>query len=293
MALEALDEQPRAARLLSRALETGRIAHAYAFIGPPGTGRTSAALAFAGALLCAKGGCGACRDCRLAAARQHPDLHVIAPTPPEKNPKGTPLIRLDEIHELERKASLRPAMAARKIFILDDAERMTPEGPQAFLKTLEEPPAHTVMILVLPTSRALPATVLSRCQPVRFRPRADPAAAEGVAAALDLLTEVRAQGAETMFRRTQRMDRGKAEVLVDGFWRLGRDLLLTVSGLPPALLTSPDRAEAIAKEAEGWTAEELLGMIRLCREARDGLTRNVAPGLTMEVLLSRLALRAA
>ena len=293
MALEALDEQPRAARLLCRALETGRIAHAYAFIGPPGTGRTAAALAFAGALLCAKGGCGACRDCRLAAARQHPDLHVIAPTPPEKNPKGTPLIRLDEIHELERKASLRPAMAARKIFILDDAERMTPEGPQAFLKTLEEPPAHTVMILVLPTSRALPATVLSRCQPVRFRPRADPAAAEGVAAALDLLTEVRAQGAETMFRRTQRMDRGKAEVLVDGFWRLARDLLLTVSGLPPALLTSPDRAEAIAKEAEAWTAEELLGMIRLCREAREGLTRNVAPGLTMEVLLSRLALRAA
>lgn len=293
MALDALVDQPRAAQLLARALETGRIAHAYAFIGPPGTGRTSAAVAFAGALLCAKGGCGACRDCRLAAARQHPDLHVIVPTPPEKNPKGTPLIRLDEIHELGRKAALRPAMAARKVFILDDAERMTPEGPQAFLKTLEEPPARTIMILVLPTSRALPATVLSRCQPVRFRPRNDRAAAEGVTAALALLTEVRAEGAETMLRRTQRIDRGKAEALVDGFWRLGRDLLLAMSGAPAALLTTPERADDIAQEAAGWTADELLALITLCREARDGLARNVTPGLTMEVLLSRVALRAA
>ena len=113
MALEALDGQPRAQRLLTRALESGRVAHAYAFIGPAGSGRTSAALAFATALLCSKGGCGACRDCRLATARQHPDLHVIAPTPPEKNPKGTPLIRIEAVHELGRRASLKPAMATR------------------------------------------------------------------------------------------------------------------------------------------------------------------------------------
>jgi len=293
VALETLREQPRAARLLARALASGRVAHAYAFLGPPGSGRTAGALAFAGALLCAKGGCGACRDCRLAAARQHPDLHVVEPTPPEKNPKGTPLIRLDEIHELERQAALRPAMAARKVFIIDDAERMTPEGPQAFLKTFEEPPARTVMILVLPTARALPATVLSRCQPVRFQPRPDTAAAETVTAALALLTEVRAGGAETMLRRTERIDRNRAEALVDGFWRLGRDLLVASAGAPATLLTAPDRAEEIAKEAVAWTTDDLLGMIRLCRDARDGLGRNVAPGLTMGVLLSRLALRAA
>ncbi|HEV8141522.1 MAG TPA: hypothetical protein VGQ77_01600 [Methylomirabilota bacterium] len=293
MALEALADQPRAQRLLSRALESGRVAHAYAFIGPPGTGRTSAALAFATALLCAKGGCGACRDCRLATALQHPDLHVIAPTPPEKNPKGTPLIRIDEIHELGRRASLKPAMAARKVFVLDDAETMTPDSPQAFLKTLEEPPARTVILLVLPNSRALPATVLSRCQPVRFEPRPDAVAAAGVAAALELLTEVRDAGAETMFRRTERVDRGKAEALVDGFWRLGRDLLMARAGAPAELLTAPDRAEDIAREATAWTEDELLRAITLCRDARDALMRNVAPRLTLEVLLSRLALRAA
>jgi DNA polymerase-3 subunit delta' len=244
-------------------------------------------------LLCARGGCGACRDCRLAAARQHPDLHVIVPTPPEKNPKGTPLIRIDEIHELGRQASLKPAMAARKVFLLDDAEMMTPDSPQAFLKTLEEPPAQTVMLLVLPGSRALPATVLSRCQPVRFEPRPDAAVAGSVGTALDLLTEVRGAGAETMFRRTERLDRAKAEALVDGFWRLGRDLLVARAGVPAELLMAPERADDLIREAAAWTQDELLRGIALCRDARDALMRNVAPRLTVEVLLSRLALRAA
>jgi DNA polymerase-3 subunit delta' len=170
---------------------------------------------------------------------------------------------------------------------------MTPEGPQAFLKTLEEPPASSVMILVLPTPRALPATILSRCQPVRFDLRADATAVESVSAALDLLAEVRAGGAEVMLRRTQRIDRARVEALVDGFWRLARDLLLSAAGAPAALLTAPDRAEEIAREAAGWRDDELLAIIKLCREARDGLLRNVAPGLTMEVVLSRVALRAA
>ncbi|MBM3218196.1 MAG: AAA family ATPase [Candidatus Rokubacteria bacterium] len=291
--LEALADQPRAAQLLTRALESDRVAHAYAFIGPPGSGRTSAAKAFAAALVCAKGGCGACRDCRLAATGQHPDVHLIVPTPPPSNPKGTPLIRLDQIHELERKASLRPLMAARKVFIIDDAERMTPDSPQAFLKTLEEPPARTVIIIVLPTARALPATILSRCQRVRFVPHDDGAAAESVTAVLALLEEVRAGGGEVLLRRSQRIERAKAEALVDGLWRLARDLLLAASGAPATLLTAPDRGAAIVRESARWTTDELLGVIRLCREARDGLLRNVSPGLTMEVLLSRVALRAA
>jgi DNA polymerase-3 subunit delta' len=96
-----------------------------------------------------------------------------------------------------------------------------------------------------------------------------------------------------MFKKTERVDRAKAEAMVDGFWRLGRDLLVASAGAPPALLTAPEHAEAIATEAAAWTAGDLLGAIRLCREAREALTRNVAPRLTMEVLLSRLALRAA
>lgn len=292
MTLEALAAQPRAARLLAGALESGRLAHAYAFIGPAGTGRTSAALQFAGALLCPKAGCGSCRECRLAAGRQHPDLHVLVPTLSDPKSKGAPAIRITDIRELERKASLRPAMAARKVFILDDAEKMTPDAPQAFLKTLEEPPAHTVLILVLPTPRALPATILSRCQPVRFLPGVDVAAAESVDNALRLVAEVRAKGAELMFRKTERLDRAKAEALVDGCWRLCRDLMLAGTGVPAGVLTAPELADELAREAAAWTTDDLVGVIASCRESRDALARNVNARLTIEVLLSRLALRA-
>jgi DNA polymerase-3 subunit delta' len=237
--------------------------------------------------------CGRCRGCRLAAARAHPDLHVIVPTPPESNPKGARAIRIDAIRDLERQAALRPVMARRKLFVLDEAERMTGEAPQAFLKTLEEPPPATVLILVLPRARALPATVISRCQVVRFEPRGDQAAAVARAQARTLLGEVRAEGTDALFRRTERLDRETAEGLVDAYWLLCRDLVLAKAGAPASLLADTARAVDLAREAETWTLDDLLGAIELCRQAREALTRNVAPRLTIEVILSRLALRAA
>jgi DNA polymerase-3 subunit delta' len=292
-ALVRVAGQPRAVALLSRALETDRVAHAYAFVGPAGAGRMTTALAFAQALLCPNGGCGACNACRLVAAHQHPDLHVIAPTPPETNPKGARAIRIGAIRALERQAALRPVTARRKVFVLDEAERMTGEAPQAFLKTLEEPPASTLMILILPRARALPATVLSRCQIVRFGPRGDDAAAAVRAQAFELLAEVRAKGADDMFRRTERIDRETVEGLVDAYWLLCRDLLLAQAGAPPGLLVNAGRADELAREAAAWTMDDLLGAIELCRDAREALVHNVAPRLTLDIILSRLALRAA
>jgi DNA polymerase III subunit delta' len=302
VALDAIADQPRAVALLRRALETDRVAHAYAFVGAPGSGRTTTALAFAAALLCERGGCGAapaaaeerrCQACRLAAARQHPDLHLIVPTPPEKNPRGPRAIRLDAIRDVERRAALRPALGRRKIVVVDDAERMTGEAPQAFLKTLEEPPARTVMVLVLARPRALPATVLSRCQIVRFAPRGPAVPAAARAEALDLLAEVRAKGAEALFRRSQAVDREAAERLVDAYWGLFRDLLLAKTAAPARLLAEPDAAPALAREAAAWTVEECLRALETCREAWRGLAVNVTPRLTVEIILSRLVLRAA
>src|SRR5262249_41827298 len=157
--LATIADQPRAVEQLRRALDSERVAHAYAFVGPTSSGRFTTALAFASALLGAD------------ATRGHPDLHVVTPTPPESSPKAARAIRIGPIRELERRASLRPAMAARRVLILDDADRMTGDAPQAFLKFLEEPPPATVVILVLSSVRAVPATVISRCQLVRFRPR--------------------------------------------------------------------------------------------------------------------------
>src|SRR3989442_1070715 len=93
MRLEAIAGQPRAVEQLSRALEGGRVAHAYAFVGPAGAGRFTTALAFASELLAAD------------ATRGHPDLHVVTPTPPESKPKGARATRIGAIRGLERRAA--------------------------------------------------------------------------------------------------------------------------------------------------------------------------------------------
>jgi DNA polymerase-3 subunit delta' len=294
VAFDGLVTPPSAAALLQRVLAAGRVAHAYAFVGPPESGGQAAALAFARALLCPAGGCGTCRHCVMVTNRQHPDLHLISPTPPESNPRGPRAIRIGAIRALERQAALAPVLAARKVFVLDEAERMTGETPDAFLKTLEEPPDRTVVILVLARARAVPATVLSRCQLVRFPPRLAPAAPER-AEAVEALAEVRAKGVEALFRRAAAFerDRERAERFVDACWLHCRDLLLVRCGAPGRLLADPDAAGALAEEAAAWAVDTLVQAITTCREARQSLAVNVTPRLTVEVVLSRLALRAA
>jgi DNA polymerase-3 subunit delta' len=292
--LETIRDQPRAVEQLARALAGDRVAHAYAFVGPAGSGRMTTALVFAGALLCERGtGCGACRGCALVASRQHPDLHVIAPTPPESNPRGARAIRIGAVRELERQGVLRPARGGRRVAIVDEAERMTEDAPQAFLKFLEEPPPGTVVILILPRARSVPATVISRCQLVRFAARDGARLGEAAVEALALLEETRADGAAALFRRTERLDRERAEAVIDGCWQLCRDLLLAQSGAPATLLTNPDDAETLAREAQAWTMDALLAAVESCRQARESLVHNVAPRLTVDVLVSRLARRAA
>jgi DNA polymerase III subunit delta' len=294
VALETIRDQPRAVGLLRRALDGERVAHAYAFVGPSGSGRMTTAQAFAQALLCETGrACGRCRGCALAAGAEHPDLHVIVPTPPENKPRAARTIRIDAIRELERQASLRPALGGRRVLILDEAERMTGESPQAFLKFLEEPPAGTVVILVLSGVRAVPATVLSRCQIVRFQPRGTGRTAAVVAEALALLQAARAEGAPALFRRTERLDRDRAEALIDGCWLLCRDLLLVRAEAPAALLGAAEQAAELVAEASRWTDDDLLAAIATCRHARETLVNNVTPRLTVEMVVSRLLARAA
>src|SRR5881396_63866 len=207
MRLEAVAGQPRAVEQLSRALEGGRVAHAYAFVGPAGAGRFTTALAFASELLA------------------------------------------------------------------DDA-------PQAFLKFLEEPPPATVVILILPRARAVPATVISRCQIVLFRARRAAAAGGAmVADAVAWIEETRTQGVTALFKRSERVDRERAETLIDGCWLHCRDLVLARAGAPPALLTDPARAEALAAEAARWSDDTALyRAIEACREARLALVkRHPAP----------------
>ena len=295
MALDAIRDQAEAVTLLRRAIAAERVAHAYAFVGPEGSGRKATALAFASALVAPQGGPAAARVER----GRHPDVHLLGPTPPPSNPKGTPALRIEAIRELERRASLKPAEAAWKVFIVDEAEKMTVSTPQALLKTLEEPPARTVIVLVLSQLRALPATVLSRCQVVRFRPRlvaGTPAlfpdvSGEAPARSLRLLAEAREQGVEAILRLGDQVgrDRPAAEAFVQACWLWHRDLLCAAPGAPGLAVFG----ESAAKAGGPRSLDQVLGALRDCREAWFALQGSVSPRLSVEVLLGRLTGKAA
>jgi DNA polymerase III subunit delta' len=292
----AVSHQPQAVDLLRHALASDHVAHAYAFVGPAGSGRKAAAQAFAAALV-GRTDRGMDRAAARIARGAHPDVHLVEPTPPESNPKGAPALRVDDIRELERVAALRPLEAAVKVFIVDGADKMTLATPQAFLKTLEEPPAHTVIILILTQARALPATVLSRCQIVRFLPTTPEGALallpdgrdEGRRRALDLLTKAEAEGGAAILAGGEALgrDREAAESVVEACWLWYRDLL-AAHAHPGASLVFADRADAIRARAAALPLDRIVGGLRACREASLAIVGNVSPRLTVEVLLSRL-----
>jgi DNA polymerase-3 subunit delta' len=147
--------------LLQRDIETGRIAHAYLFGGVAGRLPSDAALAFGASLVCPEGGCGTCEVCVRVMHRAHPDVEIIEPA-------GTQLL-VDQVREVVRSASRRPVAAARRVIIVEGADRMNPNAQNAFLKALEEPPPSTTIVLLAPSPEALLETVRSRCREVTFR----------------------------------------------------------------------------------------------------------------------------
>ena len=157
----------RACGLLRAAVQRERLAHALLFAGPDGIGKRLVALALAAWLHCeARGddGCGACASCRQIAAGSHPDLQLVSVAPGKKE------IGVDRIRDLKRFMQLRPLSGGGKVGIVDDAHALTTAAQNALLKTLEEPPAHSLLILVAHNPDALLSTVRSRCQCVQFAP---------------------------------------------------------------------------------------------------------------------------
>jgi DNA polymerase-3 subunit delta' len=140
---------------------TERPHHAYVFAGPEGSGKSLAARAFAAALLCTRGGCGACRDCRLAEEDHHPNQFLV-------EPEGRD-IHVDTIRaEVWQPAYRTAPEPGRKLFIVREADRLSPHAADTLLKVLEEPPADAVLLLLSARAHELPETVLSRCHIVTF-----------------------------------------------------------------------------------------------------------------------------
>ncbi len=192
--------------VLRRLLRLGRVAHAYLFSGPPGAGMDAAAIEFARVLNCEAGGedaCEQCASCRQSQALQHPNIHLVFAVPTGKGEKSGdgPLdklsaedlaavreqialksaslyhdiavprataIKVNSVREIRREVSLAAFGKGRKVFVVLDAETMNDEAANALLKTLEEPPPGTILLLTTSSPENLLPTIVSRCQHLRF-----------------------------------------------------------------------------------------------------------------------------
>ena len=135
--------------------------HAWLFTGPPGSGRSNAAKAFAAALQCPDGGCGNCESCTMVTEGTHPDVSLV-------RTDGLS-IGVDTAREYVRRAALTPALGRWQILVVEDADRLTDQAANALLKSIEEPAPKSLWFLCATTVDDVMVTVRSRCRPVLMR----------------------------------------------------------------------------------------------------------------------------
>jgi len=140
---------------------TQAMTHAWLFTGPPGSGRSNAAVAFAAALVCKEGGCSKCNDCMSTITGAHADVEII-------KTEGLS-IKIDEIRELISRASWAPSVSNWRVVVIEDVDRLTDSAANALLKVIEEPGLRTVWLLCAPTLTDVLPTIRSRCRHLSLR----------------------------------------------------------------------------------------------------------------------------
>jgi DNA polymerase-3 subunit delta' len=308
--------QDRAVSFLRSAARNRRIGHAYIFHGPAGVGKSLAAANFAKAVNCAAADenvrpCDSCPSCRKADAGSHPDISVIRPA------KGAASVGIDAIRALIKDIGLKPYEGRKKFYIVEDAQTMKEEASNAVLKTLEEPPSDSVIILIARRADALLPTIVSRSQAVKFFPLG-PDEVKGVLVERFAMDPERAHiashltagsvgealryGDDAFFARRSRIMDG----LVDGtifdsdFEKMNRqdlgdvlsvmltwyrDLLVAKAyGPPGCAIINVDRADAITRSSSMAGYDTLQNAIARILSTFAALEMNANPKLAMAAL---------
>jgi DNA polymerase-3 subunit delta' len=221
--------------------------HAWLMTGPPGSGRSNLAVAFAAALLCSDEGCGTCRSCTLAMSGNHPDIDVLST---EK--VG---ISIEEVRNLVLSSQLGGSMGRYRIMIIEDADRMAERSSNVLLKALEEPPAGTVWILCAPSEADMLPTIRSRVRRITLKTPAVEEVAQllverdSIDYALALVVAAEAQSHIGMARRlaTSADARGRRkDTLVAA---------LAIDNVSSAIFTAERWIELARRDADALTAE--------------------------------------
>ncbi|RPH86762.1 MAG: DNA polymerase III subunit delta', partial [Deltaproteobacteria bacterium] len=155
--------------MLQKAMAQQRVGHSYVFSGLAAIGKKTLALAFTQALNCENAvlqgdSCGECSSCRKMIHGNHPDIQMLE--------TQAQFIRIDAIRNIQEQMTFKPLEGRRRVFLIDDADKMNEQAANALLKTLEEPSADNIIMLVTARPYWMPQTILSRCRHVRINPLA-------------------------------------------------------------------------------------------------------------------------
>ncbi len=308
---------------IKSALSSGNINHAYIICGPDGSGKKMLANAFAKALQCEgeERPCGCCQSCHMFDSGNNPDVAYPKPT-------KTKALGVDDIREqVIKPSSIKPYMFKYKIFIIDDADKMTVEAQNAFLKTLEEPSGFSVFFLLAESLDAFLQTILSRCIVLRTEPvkssdiyslllskGVDSTVASvsaeyargSVGAALSLVEdeEFIAMREDVLTILSTICDRNAADVfmlgdyfkktykddkrLTDIIYMWYRDLLAAKTTGDEKYIIQKDKKELIFDSAEKETVESLVKKAEIVKNTAINVKRNVNFQLLMEVMLMNI-----
>jgi DNA polymerase-3 subunit delta' len=288
--------------ILERLVAARRVPNALLFAGPEGVGKKQFAIQLAQTFVCsspAAGACGSCPACLRAQTfvipsfekgeesdrvffSQHPDVGMVVPF--RRN------LRIGAIRALEREANFRPFEASARLFIVDDADKMSDAPANALLKTLEEPPATSHIVLIASRADSLLPTIRSRCQPIRF----GPVAPEEIE---PLLTETHGFSPEdaTLAARVSGGSVGRALNIVPASFRTQRSAMLDVlqaaaSGDRRSLLSGSDEmADARNKDEYEEKLAILRGLVHDAWLLRNGVSNSELLNIDIVADLERLS----
>ncbi len=316
MSFKQVVGQEEAIRILAGSIKSSRLPHALLFTGPDGVGKGLVAKELAKLLNCQKGAsdpCDRCQPCKKIEGFNHPDVGLIEPT-------GSS-IGIGQIRWLRSQINLMPYEGRYKVYIIKHADLMTEEAQNALLKTLEEPPGRSLLILVSSNPTSLLPTIRSRCQVLKFRSLDSERIKEVLTSRYDIKPDkahflahladgglgkvISLQDEDVLARKNEVIDHvdyvirtkgsidwtgeskeeiaHRLEILIDWF----RDLLASKEGSNETLINI-DRKEELSRAKDRYSAQRLIDIIEQLNQTRDFIMQNVNPKIALDVMVRKL-----